>query len=164
MSRDRAGPYAQTAHSGTPGAFQITNRRHLLSETLLEKGEHACVDLALRWSQDLGQVVKLGSPARRMDPDDGQADAVFGGFQGEGGAGGAAGRADDGAAGGQARHSPDDGGRVEAAGDGRADGVFSGKLAAQESAKAAEADVEKLHAKIGQLVVERDFLAKASGR
>ena len=40
--------------------------------------------------------------------------------------------------------------------------VFSGKAEAQEAAKA-EA-VEKLHAKIGQLVVERDFLAKASGR
>jgi transposase len=36
-------------------------------------------------------------------------------------------------------------------------GVFSGKAASQESARAAEADVEKLHAKIGQLVVERDF-------
>jgi transposase len=42
--------------------------------------------------------------------------------------------------------------------------VFSSKSAAEESAKATEADVEKLHAKIGQLVVERDFLAKASGR
>jgi transposase len=42
--------------------------------------------------------------------------------------------------------------------------VFSGKSAAGESAKATEADVEKLHAKIGQLVVEQDFLAKASGR
>ena len=42
--------------------------------------------------------------------------------------------------------------------------VFSGKSAAEERAKATEADVEKLHAKIGQLVVERDFLAKASGR
>ena len=42
--------------------------------------------------------------------------------------------------------------------------VFAGKAAAQGSAKAAEADIEKLHAKIGQLVVERDFLAKASGR
>ena len=42
--------------------------------------------------------------------------------------------------------------------------VFSGKSAAQESAEAAEADVEKLHAKIGRLLVERDFLAKASGR
>ena len=42
--------------------------------------------------------------------------------------------------------------------------VFSGKEAAQEGAKTAEAEVEKLHAKIGRLVVERDFLAKASGR
>ncbi|BBC71025.1 transposase [Altererythrobacter sp. B11] len=40
--------------------------------------------------------------------------------------------------------------------------TFSG---AGDAAKAAsEAEVEKLHAKIGQLVVERDFLAKASGR
>ncbi|GGC65571.1 hypothetical protein GCM10011504_49460 [Siccirubricoccus deserti] len=38
------------------------------------------------------------------------------------------------------------------------------KTAAQESTKAAEAETEKLHAKIGQLLVERDFLAKASGR
>ena len=43
-------------------------------------------------------------------------------------------------------------------------GVFSGRSAAQESAKTSEAEVEKLHAKIGQLLVERDFLAKASGR
>ena len=39
--------------------------------------------------------------------------------------------------------------------------VFSGKAEAQEAAQSAE--VEKLHAKIGQLLVERDFLAKASG-
>ncbi len=42
--------------------------------------------------------------------------------------------------------------------------VFSGRSAGQESGKAAEVEVEKLHAKIGQLLVERDFLAKASGR
>ena len=42
--------------------------------------------------------------------------------------------------------------------------VFSGKEAAQGTAKVSEAEVERLHAKIGQLVVERDFLAKASGR
>ena len=42
--------------------------------------------------------------------------------------------------------------------------VFAAKVAAQASAKAGEAEVEKLHAKIGQLLVERDFLAKASGR
>jgi transposase len=42
--------------------------------------------------------------------------------------------------------------------------VFSGTSAVQEAAKSTEAEVEKLHAKIGQLVVEQDFLAKASGR
>ena len=42
--------------------------------------------------------------------------------------------------------------------------VFSGRSAGQESSKAAEVEVERLHAKIGQLLVERDFLAKASGR
>ena len=42
--------------------------------------------------------------------------------------------------------------------------VFSGRLEVQETAKSAEVEVEKLHAKIGQLLVERDFLAKASGR
>jgi transposase len=40
--------------------------------------------------------------------------------------------------------------------------VFSGKTEAAETMQAA--DVEKLHAKIGQLVVERDFLARAFGR
>jgi hypothetical protein len=41
-------------------------------------------------------------------------------------------------------------------------GVFSGK--AETAAAEREGELEKLHAKIGQLVVERDFLAKASGR
>ena len=40
--------------------------------------------------------------------------------------------------------------------------VFSGKADTKEGMR--EEEVEKLHAKIGQLVVERDFLAKASGR
>ena len=40
--------------------------------------------------------------------------------------------------------------------------VFSGKSEAKEGIR--EEEVEKLHAKIGQLLVERDFLAKASGR
>jgi transposase len=42
--------------------------------------------------------------------------------------------------------------------------TFSGRLAAEQTARSAEAEVEKLHAKIGRLLVERDFLAKASGR
>jgi transposase len=41
-------------------------------------------------------------------------------------------------------------------------GVFAGK--AEAAAAEREGELEKLHAKIGQLVVERDFLAKASGR
>ena len=40
--------------------------------------------------------------------------------------------------------------------------VFSGKAEASEGIR--EEELEKLHAKIGQLVVERDFLVKASGR
>lgn len=40
--------------------------------------------------------------------------------------------------------------------------VFSGRAEAVETAR--QDELEKLHAKIGQLVVERDFLRKASGR
>jgi len=40
--------------------------------------------------------------------------------------------------------------------------VFSGKAEARDGIR--EEGLEKLHTKIGQLVVERDFLAKASGR
>ncbi len=40
--------------------------------------------------------------------------------------------------------------------------LFSDKTAEKEDIR--EGEVEKLHAKIGQLVVERDFLVKASGR
>jgi len=41
-------------------------------------------------------------------------------------------------------------------------GVFSGKAEAEMSDR--EAHFDRLHAKIGELVVERDFLRKASGR
>jgi len=41
-------------------------------------------------------------------------------------------------------------------------GVFSAKVEVAEAVR--EGELEKLHAKIGQLVVERDFLRKASGR
>jgi transposase len=41
-------------------------------------------------------------------------------------------------------------------------GVFSGKAEAAEGVR--EGEIDKLHAKIGQLVVERDFLSKAFGR
>jgi transposase len=41
-------------------------------------------------------------------------------------------------------------------------GVFSGGVEAAAADR--EAELERLHAKIGELVVERDFLRKASGR
>ncbi|PWC33585.1 transposase [Azospirillum sp. TSO35-2] len=41
-------------------------------------------------------------------------------------------------------------------------GVFSGK--AEAAGTSHQGEVGKLHAMIGQLVVERDFLRKASGR
>jgi|APThiThiocy_cv2_1041547.scaffolds.fasta_scaffold269066_1 transposase len=45
------------------------------------------------------------------------------------------------------------------------DGMASLFYGGDQAAKASnEAEIEKLHAKIGQLLVERDFLARASGR
>jgi transposase len=45
------------------------------------------------------------------------------------------------------------------------DGMASTFSGAGDTARvASDSEVEKLHAKIGQLVVERDFLAKAFGR
>ena len=43
-------------------------------------------------------------------------------------------------------------------------GIFSGKPQDSKGATDKEKEVTELHAKIGQLVVERDFLAKASVR
>ena len=40
--------------------------------------------------------------------------------------------------------------------------LFSGKAAAHQTSR--EAEVKELHAKIGELTVEKDFLAKAFGR
>jgi transposase len=41
-------------------------------------------------------------------------------------------------------------------------GIFSGEIKTQEARK--EKELHELHAKIGQLTVERDFLAKAWGK
>ena len=38
----------------------------------------------LRWTRKIGQEIKLGLLLRRTDLNDGQTEAVFGGFQGEG--------------------------------------------------------------------------------
>lgn len=41
-------------------------------------------------------------------------------------------------------------------------GIFSGEVKTEEARK--EKDLRELHAKIGQLTVERDFLTKARGK
>jgi transposase len=43
-----------------------------------------------------------------------------------------------------------------------ATGIFSGEIKTEEARK--EKELHELHAKIGQLTVERDFLSKAWGR
>ena len=43
-----------------------------------------------------------------------------------------------------------------------ASGIFSGEIKTEEAKK--EKELHDLHAKIGQLTVERDFLAKAWGK
>ena len=40
--------------------------------------------------------------------------------------------------------------------------VFAGKLAQRETAR--DAEIQNLRAKVGELVIERDFLSKAFGR
>jgi short subunit dehydrogenase len=60
--------------------------RSLVAQTVNAFGR---VDV-LSWSPKFGQVVKLGSLLRKTDLDDEQTETVFGGFQGEGGVGGAA--------------------------------------------------------------------------
>jgi transposase len=42
--------------------------------------------------------------------------------------------------------------------------VFADQAVDQETAKSSDAEIERLHAQTGQLVVERDFLATASAQ
>ena len=109
-------------------------------------------------------MVKLGSPCEKDGPDDGQAEAVFGGVQGAGGLEALRGELT--AAQLATKHGIHQtmvGEWKQQAMEGLA-AVFSGRADGRRAARSAEAEVEKLHAKIGQLLVERDFLAKASGR
>lgn len=116
----------------------------------------------VRWSLFFGQVVKLGSPLWRTDPMTGKRKRYLAEFKarvalealrGELTVSQLATK--------HGVHQTLIGDWKRQAMDGLAT-VFSGKAEAQEGMR--EEDVEKLHAKIGQLVVERDFLAKASGR
>ena len=95
--------------------------------------------------------------------DEQQATEVFGGAEGEGGVGGASGRPD--AAGDRlAAPGPSEPGRCawkRQAMEGLVE-VFS--KGAEHRRRDHESEVRDLHAKIGELIVERDFLSRGSGR
>jgi len=115
----------------------------------------------LRWSLEFGQAGKLSSLLRRTDLSDGQTEADFKAkvaleaLRGELTTAQLASK--------HGIHQTMVGEWKKQAGEGLT-AVFSGRSEAEQTAKSTEAEVEKLHAKIGQLLVERDFLAKASGR
>ena len=57
------------------GEIEVTNRAGL---------EPYRVAVEVRWTRKIGQEVKLGLLLRRTDLNDEQAEALFGGIQGEG--------------------------------------------------------------------------------
>jgi hypothetical protein len=91
-----AGPVRRTAHTaGIPSRNQASHERQDLA---IHRPRRCCSGVGpfqelarsrpslqedLRWPRKIGQVSKLGSPLRRTDPDDGQAEAVCAGIQGE---------------------------------------------------------------------------------
>ena len=83
-----------------------------------------------------GQGGELGSARRKDEPDEGEGEAIFSGVQGEGGPGGYPRRADGGSAGGATQRPP-------------------GHAEADEATR--EGEIDQIHEKIGQLVVEGDF-------
>ena len=86
----------------------------------------------------------------------------FIGFQSEGGAGGDPRRRDGGGAVGALPGSPEHDWEVEAVGDGGLKSTFERGGAPAD--RGHEEEVKRLQAKIGELVIERDFLAKAFDR
>jgi len=105
-------------------------------------------------------VLRTGGLARFAD--EGQAGAIFGRVQVQGCDGGVARGADGFATGDPARRASDDDRGLEAPGHEGLVWVFSGEAEAREGTR--EEALEQPHAKIGQLMVDQDFLTKASGR
>ena len=87
------GPIAHAERHDGPGlSFELVPGITAVIEDCVSIFEHAVgqpvvadeLPDVLRWSREFGQGVKLGLLLRRTDLNDGQAEAVFGGFQGEG--------------------------------------------------------------------------------
>ena len=62
--------------------------RHVQSLRELHKGlgrsrTAPIFEIGVRWYRKIGQVVKLGSPQKEDEPDDGRTETVWRGFQGE---------------------------------------------------------------------------------
>jgi hypothetical protein len=71
--------------SGYMSEGDACNWRKTTSRSPAEtKGRPFSFDCRLRWTRKIGQEVKLGLLLRRTDRNDGQTEAVFGGFQGKG--------------------------------------------------------------------------------
>ncbi len=91
-----------------------------------DHGSHVWTARGVRWTPDRGQSDKLSPTGRGTMWHERAAEALLGGFQGEGGFGGDPGRADGGAAGEQAWRAPDADQRLEEAGSGRHGGRVLG--------------------------------------
>jgi transposase len=130
----------------------------------------ACVDLladqpmrdGMSWTRNLGRVLKLGSPWLEDGPDDGETERYSADFKARVALEALRGElttAQLAAKHGLHQTMISEWKRQAVAGLAE---VFAGKTEAKAGIR--EEEREKLHAKIGQLVVERDFLSKASGR
>jgi transposase len=124
--------------------------------------------LQVAWSPEIGQWVRLGLLLRTRDLDDEQTEVVFDRFQGEGcfqGENCACRPALT-----AARLAVKHGIHQTMVGEWKKQAMegltamFAGRSAAVKTAKSSETEVERLHAKIGLLEVERNFFVKASGR
>ena len=63
---------------------KLVDQMELELEELEASAAEDAAAVALRWTRKFGQEIKLGLLLRRTDLNDGQTEAVFGGFQGEG--------------------------------------------------------------------------------
>jgi transposase len=116
----------------------------------------------VRWTRNLGRVLKLGSPWLEDGPDDGETERYSADFKARVALEALRGElttAQLAAKHGLHQTMISEWKRQAVAGLAE---VFAGKTEAKAGIR--EEEREKLHAKIGQLVVERDFLSKASGR
>ena len=87
-SGNRYGPLDQTHREVENGRDQSSPRnyealRDTHQQVFDESVSNSSETTAVRWSRKIGQVVKLGSPFEKDEPNDGETATVWRGFQGE---------------------------------------------------------------------------------